>query len=126
MSSEYIPVPVLPSGALDPSSAASRLLATFLGGRRAETIKAYHEVALEITMIKGLTEDAVRRLASLKTQIAERFDTLNHQITDTKQDILDLNHQITDTKQDILDLHTKFDEQRNLLLQVLAHLPEKP
>jgi integrase/recombinase XerC len=41
MSSEYIPVPVLPSGALDPSSAASRLLATFLGGRRAETIKAY-------------------------------------------------------------------------------------
>ena len=41
MASEYIPVPVLPSGALDPSSAASRLLAAFLSGRKAETIKAY-------------------------------------------------------------------------------------
>ena len=41
MPSEYLPVPVLPAGAIDPSSAASRLLAAFFGGRKAETIKAY-------------------------------------------------------------------------------------
>src|SRR5262245_59680255 len=41
MTSDYLPVPVLPAGNLDPSSAASRLLAAFLSGRRAETIKAY-------------------------------------------------------------------------------------
>ncbi len=79
---------------------------------KTETIKAYQEIALELTMVKGLTEDAIKRLATIKVQIEQRFDTLNQQITDTKQDIL--------------DLHTKFDEQRNLLLQILTRLPEKP
>src|SRR5215831_5084215 len=41
MPSEYLPIPVLPAGAIDPSSAASRLLAAFFGGRKTETIKAY-------------------------------------------------------------------------------------
>src|SRR5262245_13412596 len=41
MPSEYLPVPVLTTSALDSSSAASRLLAAFFGGRKAETIKAY-------------------------------------------------------------------------------------
>ncbi len=74
--------------------------------------KAYQEMALEVTMVKGLTEDAIKRLATIKVQIDQRFDTLNQQITDAKQDIL--------------DLHTKFDEQRKLLLQILARLPETP
>jgi hypothetical protein len=78
---------------------------------KTETIKAYQEMALELTMVKGLTEDAVKRLATIKAQIDQRFDTLHQQIIDTKQDIL--------------DLHTKFDEQRNLLLQILTRLPEK-
>jgi hypothetical protein len=79
---------------------------------KTETIKAYGEIAMELTMVKGLTEDAVKRLALLKTQIDQRFDTLNQQITDGKQDIL--------------DLHVKFDQQKDLLLQILARLPEKP
>src|SRR6516225_10239129 len=41
MPSEYLPVPVSSPGTLDPSSAASRLLAAFFNGRKAETIKAY-------------------------------------------------------------------------------------
>lgn len=41
-------------------------------------------------MVKGLTEDAVKRLATIKVQIEQRFDTLNQQITDAKQDIIDL------------------------------------
>ncbi|SRR5260370_42526457 len=79
---------------------------------RTETLKAYQEMAFEVTMVKGLTEDAVKRLATIKVQIDQRFDTLNQQITDAKQDIL--------------DLHIKFDQQRDLLLQVLARLPENP
>ena len=78
---------------------------------KTETIKAYGETAMELIMVKGLTEDAVKRLASLKTQIDQHFDTLNQQITDGKQDIL--------------DLHVKFDQQKDLLLQILARLPEK-
>ncbi len=79
---------------------------------RTETLKAYQEMAFEVTMVKGLTEDAVKRLATIKVQIDQRFDTLNQLITDAKQDIL--------------DLHIKFDQQRDLLLQVLARLPENP
>ena len=79
---------------------------------RTETLKAYQEMAFEVTMVKGLTEDAVKRLATIKVQIDHRFDTLNQQITDAKQDIL--------------DLHIKFDQQKDLLLQVLARLPENP
>jgi hypothetical protein len=79
---------------------------------RTETLKAYQEMAFEVTMVKRLTEDAVKRLATIKVQIDQRFDTLNQQITDAKQDIL--------------DLHIKFDQQRDLLLQVLARLPENP
>ena len=79
---------------------------------RTETLKAYQEMAFEVTMVKGLTEDVVKRLATIKVQIDQRFDTLNQQITDAKQDIL--------------DLHIKFDQQRDLLLQVLARLPENP
>jgi hypothetical protein len=56
---------------------------------RTETLKAYQEMAFEVTMVKGLTEDAVKRLATIKVQIDQRFDTLNQQITDAKQDILD-------------------------------------
>jgi len=41
MPSKYLPVPVVPTEALDSSSAASRLLATFLNGRKADTIRAY-------------------------------------------------------------------------------------
>jgi integrase/recombinase XerC len=38
---ECLPVPVLPVVALDSLSVAARLLAAFLSGRKAETIKAY-------------------------------------------------------------------------------------
>ena len=69
-------------------------------------------MALELTMLNGPTEDAVKRMATIKAQLDQRFDTLNQQVIDTKQDIL--------------NLHIKFDEQRNLLLQILARLPETP
>jgi integrase/recombinase XerC len=41
MPSEYLPVHISPTGSLDPSSAAARLLTAFFNGRKAETIKAY-------------------------------------------------------------------------------------
>ena len=79
---------------------------------RTETIKAYGEIAIEITMVKRLTEVAVKRLAQLKEQVERRFDTLNQQITAIKQDIT--------------ELHIKSDQQKDLLLQILARLPQQP
>lgn len=72
---------------------------------KTETIKAYGEVAMELTMVKGLTEDAVKRLALLKTQIDHSFERV-------------------DTRLDTID--TRLDRLENMLSQVLARLPEKP
>jgi flagellar capping protein FliD len=72
---------------------------------KTETIKAYGEMAIEMTMVKGLTEDAVKRLASLKTQIEQRFERV-------------------DTRLDAMD--SRLDRVENLLTQILARLPEKP
>ena len=65
---------------------------------KTETIKAYGDMALELVMVKGLTEDAVKRLASLKTQMDQQFEQVN----------------------------TRFDRVENVLTQILARLPEKP
>ncbi len=37
---------------------------------------------MEMAMVKGLTEDTIKRLATIKVQLDQRFDTLNQQITD--------------------------------------------
>jgi hypothetical protein len=71
---------------------------------KTETIKAYGETAMELIMVKGLTEDAVKRLASLKTQIDQRFERV-------------------DTRLDTIDTH--FERLENMLSQILARLPEK-
>ena len=72
---------------------------------KTETIKAYGEMAIELTMVKGLTEDAVKRLASLKAQIEQRFERV-------------------DTHLENMD--SRLDRVENLLAQILARLPEKP
>ena len=72
---------------------------------KTETIKAYGEMAIEMSMVKGLTEDAVKRLASLKTEIEQRFVRV-------------------DTRLDAMDAH--LDQMENMLAQILARLPEKP
>jgi ferritin-like protein len=72
---------------------------------KTETIKAYGEMAVEMTMVKGLTEDAVKRLASLKAQIEQSFERV-------------------DTRLDAMD--NRLDRVENLLAQILARLPEKP
>ncbi len=46
---------------------------------KTETIKAYGDMALELVMVKGLTEDAVRRLIGVGRTLDEhtaRFDHL--------------------------------------------------
>jgi ferritin-like protein len=72
---------------------------------KTETIKAYGEMAIEMIMVKGLMEDAIKRLASLRTQVEQRFERV-------------------DTRLDQLD--TRLDRVENLLAQILARLPENP
>ena len=38
---------------------------------RTETIKAYTDMAYEMTIVKGLEEDSIKRLAALRTEMQE-------------------------------------------------------
>ena len=86
---------------------------------KTETIKAYGEMAIEMTMVKGLTEDSVKRLASLKAQIEQRFERV-----DTRLDTMDVHLESMDTRLNYMDMH--LDRVENLLALILARLPEKP
>ena len=67
---ECLPVPVLPVVALDSLSVADRLLAAFLSGRKAETIKAYIGELLvtlrqrdhELESVRARLDQLLRRL----------------------------------------------------------------
>jgi integrase/recombinase XerC len=92
----YVPVPV--SSALDPSSAAARLLEAFLAGRKEETIKAYRadledfqgfiqasslDQAAGLLMARGLGEANALALA-YRTHLMERelaAITINRRLT---------------------------------------------
>jgi hypothetical protein len=55
-------------------------------------------MAIEVMMVKGLTEDAVKQLMNLKVQMDQRFSTID----------------------------TRLGTIETLLTQILARLPEKP
>lgn len=85
---------------------------------KTETSKAYGEMAVELTMVKGLTEDAVKRLASLKDQMEHRFERV------------DTRFEGVNTRLDGMDAHLESMDGRlgrleNLLMQVLARLPKQ-
>ena len=79
---------------------------------KTETIKAYQDVAMELTMIKGLTEDSVRRLMTLKTQIDQRFD-----VTDQRLNAIERRFDIVDQR------FTSLDEKLDQVLQRLSNPP---
>ena len=66
----------------------------------------------ETIMVKGLIEDAVKGLASLRTQIEQRFERV-----DTCLDAMDAH---------LGSIDTRLDRVENMLAQILARLPEKP
>ena len=96
---------------------------------RTETIKAYGEMAMELIMIKGLTEDSVKRLmtmerdmSQLKTTLSEHTAHLDRLETTLGEHTAHLNRLET-----TLGEHTTLLTQHTTLLtQILARLPEKP
>lgn len=78
---------------------------------KAEATTYYQEMAMQVTMSKGLTEDAVKRLMQLRIQVDKRFNSVDQQLAEVKED---------------LGSHTtRLDRIETLLTQILAHLPEK-
>ena len=89
---------------------------------KTETIKAYGEMAIEMIMVKGLVEDAVKRLASLRTQV-EQMDTRLDRM-DARLDQMGTGLDRVNTHLESMD--TRLDRVENMLAQILARLPEKP
>jgi hypothetical protein len=99
---------------------------------KTETIKAYGEMAVEMTLVKALTEDVVQRLAALKDQIEQRFGRVDIWLDamDAHLESMDGRFEHVDTRLDKMDVHMESVDSRlgwleNLLAQVLARLPEK-
>ncbi len=82
---------------------------------KTETIKAYQEMAMELIMIKGLTEDSVRRLMTMERDISQLKTTLGEHTVHLNRLETTLGEHTT-----LLTQHT------TLLTQILARLPEKP
>jgi len=78
---------------------------------KAEATTYYQEMAMQVTMSKGLTEDAVKRLMQLRIQVDKRFTNTDQQLAEVKQDLVEV-------KQDLSEMKT-------VLTQILARLPEK-
>ena len=86
---------------------------------KAEATTYYQEMAMQVTMSRGLTEDAVKRLMQLRIQVDKRFTGTDQQLAEMKQDLAGM-------KQNISDHTTRFDHIETLLTQIVSRLPEKP
>ena len=107
---------------------------------KAEATTYYQEMAMQVTMSKGLTEDAVKRLMQLRIQVDKRFNSTDQQLVEVKQELAEAKQELTEVKQELakvkrdmsdhttrLDrLETKVDAVQTTLAQILARLPEKP
>src|SRR6266849_9600917 len=86
---------------------------------KAEATTYYQEMAMQVTMTRGLTEDAVKRLMQLRIQVDKRFTSTDQQLAEVKQDL-------TGVKQEISSHTTRLDHIETLLTQIVSRLPEKP
>jgi len=107
---------------------------------KAEATTYYQEMAMQVTMSKGLTEDAVKRLMQLRVQVDKRFNSTDQQLAEVKQEVVGVKQDLGVVRQDLagvkhdisehttrLDrLETKVDTVQTTLAQILARLPEKP
>ncbi len=100
---------------------------------KAEATTYYQEMAVQVTMSNGLTEDAVKRLMQLRVQVDKRFNSTDQQLAEVKQELAgvkpelaEVKQELAGVKQDIGDHTTRLDRIETLLAQILAHLPEKP
>ena len=103
---------------------------------KAEATSYYQEMAMQVTMSKGLTEDAVKRLMQLRIQIDKRFSNTDQQLAEVRQDLTGVKQdlkQLTEVRQETISHSTRldrmdkrFDRMETLLTQILARLPEQP
>lgn len=86
---------------------------------KAETIRTYQDMAMHVTMIKGLTETMIGRLATMQWQMDQRFNAVETRL-DRVEATLGSHTTHLDQIEATLSNHT------TLLTEILKRLPEKP
>ena len=93
---------------------------------KAEATTYYQEMAMQVTMSKGLTEDAVKRLMQLRVQVDKRFNSTDQQLTEVKQEVAGVKQEVAEVKQELAGVRQEVAGVQTTLAQILARLPEKP
>ena len=93
---------------------------------KAEATSYYQEMALQVTMSKGLTEDAVKRLMQLRVQVDKRFNSTDQQLAEVKQELAGVKQEVAEVKQELAGVRQEVAGVQTTLTQILARLPEKP
>lgn len=93
---------------------------------KAEATSYYQEMAMQVTMPKGLTEDAVKRLMQLRIQMDKRFSSVDQQLAQAKQDRSGVKQVISNHTTRLDQIETRLDRMETMLAQILARLPEHP
>ena len=100
---------------------------------KAEATTYYQEMAVQVTMSKGLTEDAVKRLMQLRVQVDKRFNSTDQQLAEVKQEVAEVKQEVAGVKQEVAEVKQELAGVRQevagvqtTLAQILARLPEKP
>jgi uncharacterized protein Yka (UPF0111/DUF47 family) len=84
---------------------------------KTETIKAYGDMAFEMTIIKGLTQDGITRLATLSHTVEKKFDEVG-----TRLDGMGAHIENIETR--LSSMETKVDAIQTTLTQILERLPK--
>ena len=93
---------------------------------KAEPTTYYEEMALQVTMTKSLTEDAVKRLMQLRVQVDKRFNSTDQQLAEVKQEVAGVKQEVAEVKQELAGVRQEVAGVQTTLAQILARLPEKP
>ena len=72
---------------------------------KTETVRMYQDMAFEMTIVKGLTEDSVKRLSTLSSIMEKRFDEVDRRFE---------------------RIDARLDRVESMLVQILEYLSEKP
>jgi hypothetical protein len=86
---------------------------------KTETIKAYQDMAFEMTIIKGLTENAIGRLSTLSSTTEKHFERV-----DIRLGAMDTYLESIDKRLD--QTNTRLGRVEDILTQILARLPGNP
>src|SRR5260370_7724087 len=93
---------------------------------KTETIKAYGDMAFEMTIIKGLTENAIGRLATLSDTTEKHFERVDIRLDGMNAHLESMDKRLERVETHRQQLEPKFDDQPTLLTQLLARLPKTP